>query len=73
MEIFSGVNLHLESAIYKVLTHLQDTFLHFWGIPGIDNILSEFLIIDHLCLFLVFQHQHSFIVATENIVNINPN
>ena len=67
------MNLHLESAIYKVLAHLQDAFLHLWCISGIDNILSEFLIIDHLCLFFVFQHQHSLVVATENIVDIDAN
>ena len=71
MEILGGMNLHLESSFYKILTHLQNAFFYFWSISCIDNVLSKCLIINNLCLFLIFQHLHSFVVTTEYIIDVN--
>ena len=63
--------LHLESAVHKILTHLKDAFLYFWSISGIDNVLTEFFIIDNLCFLCTLQHQHRFVMSAENIINVN--
>ena len=63
--------LHLEPAVHQILTHLQDAFLYFWSISGIDNVLTKFFIINEFCFVFTLQHEHGFVMPAEYIIDVN--
>ena len=71
MQVFGGVDAHLKSSGCKVLAHLQNAFLDFGRVLGIDNVFLEAVVIDFLCLVFIGQHQECLVVLAEYIVDID--
>ena len=71
MEVFSGVDAHLQTSFHKVVAHLQYPLLYFIGILSIDDVVLEVFIVNFLCLLLVGEHQQSFVVFTEDVVDVD--
>lgn len=71
MKVFSGMDAHLQTAIHKVVAHLQNALLHFGGVLGLQNVVFERFAIDLFGLFFVGQHQQGFVVTTEDVVDVD--
>ena len=66
------VILLIQHITFHILNaHLQYPLLYFIGILSIDDVVFEVFIVNFLCLLLVGEHQQSFVVFAEDVVDVD--
>lgn len=73
VKILCGMNAHLELAGSKVIAHLEYAFFYLWRIAGVDDVLTEIVVIYLLCLVFIGKHQECLVMATEDVVDVDAN
>ena len=65
------MDAHLQASRDKVITHLQNAFLHLGSILGIYNVFFEVVLVYSLGFLFIGKHQESLVVPAKDVVDVD--